>query len=155
MANNKLNTDPKDNKPLESALPPGVSDPPAPAATKILNNLSEHEQAMIPGMGENAPAGKVIDLSDIKTAVDQKDKASTTPDVTAKPLKATPAQKCRGRLPKKQAGVSAGKKQRSPSQVARLRLTRRPVTKCPEGRKLSRSGKRAPAVHLCLNPLRR
>ena len=114
MANNKLNTDPKDNKPLESALPPGVSDPLAPAATKILNNLSEHEQAMIPGMSENAPAGKVIDLSDIKTAVDQKDKASTTPDVTAKPLKATPAQSAVAVYRKSRLGCLRGKSSGAP-----------------------------------------
>ena len=64
-------------------------------------------------MGENAPAGKVIDLSDIKTAADHNDKASTTPDVTAKPPEATPAQKRRGRPPKEQAGVSAGKKEKA------------------------------------------
>ena len=64
-------------------------------------------------MGENAPAGKVIDLSDIKTAADHNDKASITPDVTAKPPEAIPAQKRRGRPTKEQAGVSAGKKEKA------------------------------------------
>ena len=113
MADDKLNTDPKDNKPLDSTVPPGVSDPPAPEATKILNNPPGHEQAVIPGMGKNAPASKVIDLSDIKTAADHNDKASTTPDVTAKPPEATPTQKRRGRPPKEQAGPNAEKKEKA------------------------------------------
>ena len=72
--------------------------------------------------------------------------------------------KRRGRPPKEQAAVSAGKKEKAaePAQAARLRLTRRPVrrplplfwTKCPEVKKLTRARKRAPVVRLCLNPLR-
>ncbi|MGO5022452.1 MATE family efflux transporter [Lawsonibacter sp. LCP25S3_G6] len=60
-----------------------------------------------------APAGKVIDLSSIQAATDHDGKESTAPDVTARPLEAVPDQKRRGRPPKEQAGVSAGKKEKA------------------------------------------
>lgn len=87
------------------------------------------------------------------------------PILEEKAPEADQPKKRRGRPPKEQAAVSAGKrrKRRSPAQAARLRLTRRPVrrprplfgTKCPEVRKPTRARKRAPAVRLRLNPLRR
>lgn len=155
MADDKLNTNPQENTPPDVAALLGADTPP------------EHEQAVISGMGEEAPApaGKVIDLSGIKTAADHSGKEPTAPNVADRPPEVVPDQKRRGRPPKEQAAVSAGKrrKRRSPAQAARLRLTRRPVrrprplfgTKCPEVRKLTRARKRAPAVRLCLNPLRR
>lgn len=82
-------------------------------------------------MGEEAPApaGKVMDLSGIKTAADHSGKEPTAPNVADRPPEIVPDQKRRGRPPKEQAGMSAGKrrKRRSPAQAARLRLTRWPV----------------------------
>ena len=66
-------------------------------------------------MGEEAPApaGKVIDLSGIKTAADHSGKEPTAPNVADKPPEAVPDQKRRGRPPKEQAAVSAGKKEKA------------------------------------------
>ena len=72
MADEKLNTDSKDNKLPEAAVPPGTSVPPAPEPVKSPGDPPGHEQAVIPGMVEDAPApaGKVIDLSGIKAVAD-------------------------------------------------------------------------------------
>ena len=103
MADDKLNTNPQENTPPDIAALLGSDTPP------------EHEQAVISGMGEEAPApaGKVIDLSDIKAAADRNDKETAAPDVTAKPSEAVPDQNRRGRPPKEQAGVSARKKEKA------------------------------------------
>ena len=101
MADDKLNTNPQENTPPDIAALLGSDTPP------------EHEHAVISGMGEEAPApaGKVIDLSDIKAAADRNDKETAAPDVADKPPEAAPDQKRRGRPPKEQAAVSAEKKE--------------------------------------------
>ena len=131
-----------------------------------------------------APSGKVINLSDIQAA-DKGGKEASAPAPDKKAPEADKPPKRRGRPPKEQAGPTAEKKSKAaeprtgrPSKVdkaareeappsvrdkVRLRLARRPVrrlrplsgTKCPEVRKPTRAGKRAPAVRLRLNPLRR
>ena len=70
---------------------------------------------MISGMGEEAPApaGKVMDLSGIKTAADHSGKEPTAPNVADRPPEIVPDQKRRGRPPKEQAGMSAGKKEKA------------------------------------------
>ena len=115
MADDKPNTGPKDNAPPEATAPPGPSDPPASEPFKSPNRPSVHEQAVISGMGKDVstPAGKEIDLSGIKTAADHKSKEPIAPDVADKPPEGAPAQKRRGRPPKEQAGVSAGKKEKA------------------------------------------
>ena len=162
MADDKLNTSPEENKSLGPAAPQGPGDPPAPAQTQSPGNPPGHEQAVIPSMAEDAAAlaGKVIDLSGIKAAADHNGKGPIAPDVAAKPPETAPDQKRRGRPPKEPAGVSAGKKEKAAEpRTGRRRPVRRPRplfgTKCPEVRKLTRARKRAPAVRLHLNPLRR
>lgn len=56
MADDKLNPNPKNNKPLKATASPGTSDPPAPEPIKSPSNPPGHEQAVIPGMVEDAPA---------------------------------------------------------------------------------------------------
>lgn len=58
MADDKLNTNPQENTPPDVAALLGSDAPP------------EHEQAVISGMGEDtpAPAGKVINLSELQFA---------------------------------------------------------------------------------------
>ena len=104
MADEKLNPDPKNNKSPEAAAPPGTSDPPSPESGKSPGDPPGHEQAVILGMVENAPApaGKVIDLSGTKVAADHNGMGPIAPDVTDKPPEATPDQKRRGRPPKAQ-----------------------------------------------------
>ncbi|HJA26574.1 MAG TPA: chromosome partitioning protein ParB, partial [Candidatus Fournierella merdigallinarum] len=109
MADEKLNPDSKNNKPPEAAAPPGTSDPSAPDPIKRPGDPPRHEQAVIPGMGENAPAGKVIDLSGIKAAADYNGMRPIAPDVTDKPPEAAPDQKRRGRPPKAKPEAGAGK----------------------------------------------
>ena len=184
MADEKVNMGPEENKPPETQSPPGQGDLPpleennAPAVSGEDKAAPDHvepdppsadkhtQQTVLPGMGEDtpAPSGKVINLSDIQAA-DKDGKAASAPTPDKKTPEADKPPKRRGRPPKEQAGMSAGKKEKrqSPAQAARLRLTRRPVrrprplfgTKCPEVRKLTRARKRAPAVRLCLKPLRR
>lgn len=184
MADEKVNMGPEENKPPETLSPPGQGDLPpleennAPAVSGEDKTAPDHvepdppsadkhtQQTVLPGMGEDtpAPSGKVINLSDIQAA-DKDGKAASAPTPDKKTPEADKPPKRRGRPPKEQAGMSAGKrkKRQSPAQAARLRLTRRPVrrprplfgTKCPEVRKLTRARKRAPAVRLCLNPVRR
>ena len=154
MADEKVNMGPEENKTPENQSPPGQGDLPpleennAPAVSGEDKAAPDHvepdppsadkhtQQTVLPGMGEDtpAPSGK--------------------------------SRKSAGAVPRKsRLRCLRGKrrKRRSPAQAARLRLTRRPVrrprplfgTKCPEVRKLTRARKRAPAVRLCLNPLRR
>lgn len=56
MADEKLNTDSKDNKLPEAAVFPGTSVPPAPEPVKSPGDPPGHEQAVIPGMVEDTPA---------------------------------------------------------------------------------------------------
>ena len=169
MADEKVNVSSEEKKAPEAPAPSGPGDPPAPEHTEgpavpggaqaapAHAEPSTPEQSVIPGMGEDvpAPSGKVINLSDIQAA-DKGGKEASAPAPDKKAPEADKPPKRRGRPPKEQAG-------RSPAQAARLRLTRRPVrrlrplfgTKCPEVRKLTRARKRAPAVRLCLKPLRR
>ena len=165
--------------PLEENNAPAVSgedkaapdhvEPDPPSADK------HTQRTVLPGMGEDtpAPSGKVINLSDIQAADKGGKEASTTAPEKKAP-EADQPKKRRRRISRKSAGAVPRKswlrclrgkrrKRRSPAQAARLRLTRRPVrrprplfgTKCPEVRKLTRARKRAPAVRLCLKPLRR
>ena len=113
MADDKLNTIPQENNPPEVAAPQGLGDPPSLEPVKSPSNSPKHEQAVIPGMGENAPAGKVIDLSDIKTVADRNDKEPIAPNVADKPLEAAPDPKRRGRPPKEQAGPTVEKKSKA------------------------------------------
>ena len=184
MADEKVNMGPEENKAQETLSPPGQGELPpleennTPAVSGEDKAAPDHvepdppsadrhtQQTVFPGMGEDtpAPSGKVINLSDIQAA-DKGGKEAPAPAPEKKASEAEQPKKRRGRPPKEQAAVSAGKKEkrRSPAQAARLRLTRRPVrrlrplfgTKCPEVRKLTRTRKRALAVRLRLNPLRR
>lgn len=127
MADNKLNTSPEGDKSLGSTAPQGLGDSPSPEPVKNPSNSPNHEQAMIPGMGENALAGKMIDLPSIKAAADRSGKEPTAPDVADSSPELVPYQKrravrrksCLGRLRRKR------RKRRSPAQAVRLRLTRR------------------------------
>ena len=168
MADEKVNVSPEESKTPEAPAPSGPGDPPAPEHTEgpavpggdqaapAHVGPATPEQSVIPGMGEDAPApsGKVINLSDIQAAdrTRKRQRRISRRSAGAARRKSRP-----GRLRRK------SRKRRSPAQAARLRLTRRPVrrlrplfgTKCPEVRKPTRARKRAPAVRLRLNPLRR
>ena len=113
MADDKLNAGTKANTPPEAAPPPGQRNPSVQEPVKSPDKPPRNEQAVIPDMVKEAPApaGKVIDLSSIQVATDHDGKESTAPDVTAKPPEAVPDQKRRGRPPKEQDAVSAGKKE--------------------------------------------
>ena len=115
MADDKLNTGPKDTKSPEAAAPPGTNDPPAPELVKNPGDPPGHEQAVIPGMVEDvpAPANKVIDLSVIKAAADHNGKRPIDPSVADKPLEAAPDQKRRGRPPKAKAEAGTGKQEKA------------------------------------------
>ena len=111
MADNKLNTGPKDNKLPEAAAPPGPSDSPTLERVKSPGDPPGHEQAVIPGMVEDMPAhvGKVIDLSGIKAAADHNGNEPIVPGVADKPPEAAPEQKHRVRPPKAKPEAGAGK----------------------------------------------
>ena len=180
----------------ETDAPGKTQEPAAPGTGPAL----QAEQSVIPGMGEDNPARSalgevVVDFDKINElmsqrraaahgAVDKLKAPATDKDGKEAPIpeekapEADQPKKRRGRPPKEQAAVSAGKKEkaaeprtgrpsclrgkrrkrRSPAQAARLRLTRRPVrrprplfgTKCPEVRNLTRARKRVPAVRLRL-----
>ncbi len=114
MADDKLNTGPKDTKSSEAITPLGPGDPPAPESVKGPGGPPGHEQAVIPGMVEDtpAPAGKVIDLSGIKAVADHSGMGSIAPDAAAKPPEAAPDQKRRGRPPKAKPEAGAGKQEK-------------------------------------------
>ena len=172
MADEKVNVSPEESKTSEAPAPSGPGDPPAPEHTEgpavpggdqaapSHAEPSTPEQSVIPGMGEDAPApsGKVINLSDIQAA-DKGGKEASAPAPDKKAPEADKPPKRRGRPPKEQAGPTAEKK----SKAAEPRTGRpskgrlRPLfgTKCPEVRKPTRARKRAPAVRLRQNPLRR
>ena len=103
MADDKLNTNPQENISPDVASLLGADAPP------------NHEQAVIPDMGEEAPApaGKVIDLSGIKAAADHSSNGPIALDVADKPPEVVPDQKRRGRPPKEQAAVSTGKREKA------------------------------------------
>ena len=105
MADDKLNTSPEEDKSLGPAAPQGLGDPPSPEPVKSPSNSPKHEQAVIPGMGEDAPAlsGKVINLSDIQAA-DKGGKEVSAPAPDKKAPEADKPPKRRGRPPKGQAG---------------------------------------------------
>ena len=115
MADETLNTGPKDNAPPEATAPPGPGDPPTPESVKGPGDPPRHEQAVIPGMVEDAPApaGKVIDLPGIKAAADRKGKGPIAPDAADKPPEAAPDQKRRGRPPKAKPEAGAGKQEKT------------------------------------------
>ena len=102
MADDKLNTNPQENTPPDVAALLGSDAPP------------EHEQAVISGMGEDtpAPAGKVINLSELQFA-DNGKKDVPAHAAEGKAPEADKPKKRRGRPPKEQAAVSAGKKEKA------------------------------------------
>ena len=132
MADEKVNMGPEENKPPETLSPPGQGDLPpleennAPAVSDEGNAAPDHvepdspsadkhtQQTVLPGMGEDtpAPSGKVINLSDIQTADKGGKEASTTAPEKKAP-EADQPKKRRGRPPKEQAAVSAGKKEKA------------------------------------------
>ena len=167
----------------ETDAPGKTQEPAAPGTGPAL----QAEQSVIPGMGEDNPARSalgevVVDFDKINElmsqrraaahgAVDKLKAPATDKDGKEAPIpeekapEADQPKKRRGRPPKEQAAVSAGKKEKAAEpRTGRpsIRLTRRPVrrplplfsTKCPEVKKLTRARKRAPVVRLCLNPLR-
>ena len=167
----------------ETDAPGKTQEPAAPGTGPAL----QAEQSVIPGMGEDNPARSalgevVVDFDKINElmsqrraaahgAVDKLKAPATDKDGKEAPIleekapEADQPKKRRGRPPKEQAAVSAGKKEKAaeprtgrPSKVDKAAVRRpRPLfgTKCPEVRKPTRARKRAPAVRLRLNPLRR
>ena len=126
MADEKVNVSPEESKTPEAPAPSGPGDPPAPEQTEgpavpggdqaapAHAEPATPEQSVIPGMGEDvpAPSGKVINLSDIQAADKGGKEASTTAPEKKAP-EADKPKKRRGRPPKEQAGVSAGKKEKA------------------------------------------
>ena len=132
MADEKVNMGPEENKTPETQSPPGQGDLPpleennAPAVSGEDKAAPDHvepdppsadkhtQQTVLPGMGEDtpAPSGKVINLSDIQAADKGGKEASTTAPEKKAP-EADQPKKRRGRPPKEQATVSAGKKEKA------------------------------------------
>ena len=132
MADEKVNMGPEENKPPETLSPPGQGDLPpleennAPAVSGEDKAAPDHveldppsadkhtQQTVLPGMGEDtpAPAGKVINLSELQSA-DNGKKEVPAPAGEEKAPEADQPKKRRGRPPKEQAGVSAGKKEKA------------------------------------------
>lgn len=132
MADEKVNMGPEENKPPETLSPPGQGNLPpleennAPAVSGEDKAAPDHvepdppsadkhtQQTVLPGMGEDtpAPSGKVINLSDIQAADKDGKEASTTAPEKKAP-EADQPKKRRGRSPKEQAAVSAGKKEKA------------------------------------------
>ena len=132
MADEKVNMGPEENKPPETLSPPGQGDLPpleennAPAVSGEDKTAPDHvepdppsadkhtQQTVLPGMGEDtpAPSGKVINLSDIQAADKDGKEASTTAPEKKAPEAEQP-KKRRGRPPKEQAALSAGKKEKA------------------------------------------
>ena len=97
MADDKLNTDPEENKFPEAPAPVGPGDAPTP----------EHmEQAKSPAASE-----KVIDLEGVRTADDKGDKAPWEKSLAE--IEAVNPPKRRGRAPKEQARPESGKTQKT------------------------------------------
>lgn len=132
MADEKVNMGPEENKPPETLSPPGQGNLPpleennAPAVSGEDKAAPDHvepdppsadkhtQRTVLPGMGEDtpAPSGKVINLSDIQAADKGGKEASTTAPEKKAP-EADQPKKRRGRPPKEQAAVSAGKKEKA------------------------------------------
>ena len=132
MADEKVNMGPEENKPPETLSPPGQGDLPpleennAPAVSGEDKAAPDHvepdppsadkhtQQTVLHGMGEDtpAPAGKVINLSELQSA-DNGKKEVPAPAGEEKAPEADKPKKRRGRPPKEQAGVSAGKKEKA------------------------------------------
>ena len=132
MADEKVNMGPEENKPPETQSPPGQGDLPpleennAPAVSGEDKAAPDHvepdppsadkhtQQTVLHGMGEDtpAPAGKVINLSELQSA-DNGKKEVPAPAGEEKAPEADKPKKRRGRPPKEQAGVSAGKKEKA------------------------------------------
>ena len=132
MADEKVNMGPEENKTPETQSPPGQGDLPpleennAPAVSGEDKAAPDHvepdppsadkhtQQTVLPGMGEDtpAPSGKVINLSDIQAADKDGKEASTTAPEKKAP-EADKPKKRRGRPPKEQAAVPAGKKEKA------------------------------------------
>lgn len=126
MADEKVNVSPEESKTPEAPAPSGPGNPPTPEhtdgpavpggdqAAPAHAEPAMPEQSVIPGMGEDAPApsGKVINLSDIQAA-DKGGKEASAPAPDKKAPEADKPKKRRGRPPKEQAAVSAGKKEKA------------------------------------------
>ena len=132
MADEKVNMGPEENKPPETLSPPGQGDLPpleennAPAVSGEDKTAPDHvepdppsadkhtQQTVLHGMGEDtpAPAGKVINLSELQSA-DNGKKEVPAPAGEEKAPEADKPKKRRGRPPKEQAGMSAGKKEKA------------------------------------------
>ena len=131
MADEKVNMGPEENKAQETLSPPGQGELPpleennTPAVSGEDKAAPDHvepdppsadkhtQQTVLPGMGEDtpAPSGKVINLSDIQAA-DKGGKEAPAPAPEKKAPEAEQPKKRRGRPPKEQAGVPAGKKEK-------------------------------------------
>ena len=131
MADEKVNMGPEENKAQENLSPPGQGELPpleennTPAVSGEDKAAPDHvepdppsankhtQQTILPGMGEDtpAPSGKVINLSDIQAA-DKGGKEAPAPAPEKKAPEAEQPKKRRGRPPKEQAAVSAGKKEK-------------------------------------------
>lgn len=132
MADEKVNMGPEENKAQETLSPPGQGELPpleennTPAVSGEDKAAPDHvepdppsadrhtQQTVFPGMGEDtpAPSGKVINLSDIQAA-DKGGKEAPAPAPEKKASEAEQPKKRRGRPPKEQAAVSAGKKEKA------------------------------------------
>ena len=132
MADEKVNMGPEENKAQETLSQPGQGELPpleennTPAVSGEDKAAPEHvepgppsadkhtQQTVLPGMGEDtpAPSGKVINLSDIQAA-DKGGKEAPAPAPEKKVPEADQPKKRRGRPPKEQAAVSAGKKEKA------------------------------------------
>lgn len=132
MADEKVNMGPEENKAPETLSPPSQGDLPpleennAPAVSGEDKAAPDHvepdppsadkhtQQTVLPGMGEDtpAPAGKVINLSELQSA-DNGKKEVPAPAAEEKAPEADKPKKRRGRPPKEQAAVSAGKKEKA------------------------------------------
>lgn len=131
MVDEKVNMGPEENKAQETLSPPGQGELPpleendTPAVSGEDKAAPDHvepdppsadkhtQQTVLPGMGEDtpAPSGKVINLSDIQAA-DKGGKEAPAPAPEKKAPEAEQPKKRRGRPPKEQAGVPAGKKEK-------------------------------------------
>ena len=184
MADEKVNMGPEENKAQETLSQPGQGELPpleennTPAVSGEDKAAPDHvepdppsadkhtQQTVLPGMGEDtpAPAGKVINLSELQSA-DNGKKEVPAPAAEGKAPEADKPKKRRGRPPKEQAAVSAGKKEKAaeprtgrPSKVDKTAREEAPpsvLDKVSRGKKADKGRKRAPAVRLRLNPLRR
>ena len=118
MADDKLNTNPQENTPPDVAALLGSDAPP------------EHEQAVISGMGEDtpAPAGKVINLSELQFA-DNGKKDVPAHAAEGKAPEADKPPKRRGRPPKADKDKDAAPKPKAPAQKPEKAVKKEPEKK--------------------------